>query len=189
MRHSGSGESFQHISQAVKTRGDGAALVYVPTRALSVAVASALRRVGQEAEAYHAGLPPARRELVQTKFISAPRGVVVATCAFGMGIDHPSVRLVAHLGMPGALEAYVQEAGRAGRDGLPARCLLVARRQDAALHQDRLRALGRREGSRARARLRAMRAYVTERNCRRAAIARWFGESAPRCQGCDLCSP
>jgi len=188
IRHSGAGESFRHISQEVTTRGDGAALVYVPTRALAVAVASALRRVGQEAEAYHAGLPPARRELVQTNFISAPRGVVVATCAFGMGIDHPRVRLVAHLGMPGALEAYVQEAGRAGRDGLPARCLLVARRQDAALHQNRLRALGRREGCRARARLRAMRAYVTERNCRRAAIARWFGESAPRCEGCDLCS-
>ncbi|TFG65960.1 MAG: ATP-dependent DNA helicase RecQ, partial [Gemmatimonadales bacterium] len=106
---------------------------------------------------------------------------------FGMGIDHPGVRLVAHLGMPGALEAYVQEAGRAGRDGLPARCLLVARRNDLALHVKRLRALRRPGRSRARARLGAMRAYVEERGCRRAAIARWFGERPPCCRGCDLC--
>ena len=180
-------ETFKHIARAVGLRGDGAALVYVPTRALAVAVAAALRRAGHPSEAYHAGLPAARRALVQTNFLSAPRGVIVATCAFGMGIDHPGVRLVAHLGMPGALEAYVQEAGRAGRDGLPARCLLVAQRQDTVLHLKRLRALGRPSRTRARTRLAAMRGYINERICRRAAIARWFGERPPACGGCDLC--
>jgi ATP-dependent DNA helicase RecQ len=83
----------------------------------------------------------------------------------------------------------VQEAGRAGRDGLPARCLLVARRHDAVLHVKRLNALAPSGRKPARKRLIAMRGYVNERICRRAAIARWFGERAPDCQGCDLCRP
>jgi ATP-dependent DNA helicase RecQ len=180
-------KAFDLVARAVGLRGNGAALVYVPTRALAVAVAAALRRAGHPSEAYHAGLPAVRRTLVQLNFLSAPRGVIVATCAFGMGIDHPGVRLVVHFGMPGALEAYVQEAGRAGRDGFPARCLLIAQRQDAVLHLKRLRALGRPGRARARTRLAAMRGYVNERVCRRAAIARWFGERPPDCEGCDLC--
>ncbi|MEE8488087.1 MAG: RecQ family ATP-dependent DNA helicase, partial [Gemmatimonadota bacterium] len=179
-------EALHQVIRAVGLRGDGAALIYVSTRALAVAVAAALRRAGHPAEAYHAGLTDSRRALVQSNFIGAPRGVIVATCAFGMGIDHPGVRLVAHFGMPGALEAYVQEAGRAGRDGLPARCLLVARRHDAVLHVKRLHALAPSGRKPARKRLTAMRGYVNERICRRAAIARWFGERAPDCQGCDL---
>ncbi len=180
-------EAFDQLARGVGHRGEGAAVVYVPTRALAVAVAAALRRAGQPAEAYHAGLPAPRRALVQSNFLSAPRGVIVATCAFGMGIDHPGVRLVVHFGMPGALEAYVQEAGRAGRDGLSARCLLIVQRQDVVLHLKRLRALGRPGRARARTRLAAMRGYVNERICRRAAIARWFGERPPDCGGCDLC--
>ncbi|MFQ5529454.1 MAG: RecQ family ATP-dependent DNA helicase [Gemmatimonadota bacterium] len=180
--------AFERIARAVGRRGHGAALVYVQTRALSTAVAAALRRAGHRADAYHAGLPVTRRAMVQERFLSAPRGVVVATCAFGMGIDHPSIRLVAHLGMPGALETYVQEAGRAGRDGHPARCLLVVSRQDSILHLKRLRALDGPTRSAARARLSAMTGYVRERVCRRAAISRWFEEPDPVCHGCDLCA-
>jgi len=179
--------SFERVSRAVRERGDGAALVYVQTRALATAVAAALRRAGHPAEAYHAGLPAPHRALVQDRFLSSPRGVVVATCAFGMGIDHPGVRLVAHLGMPGALETYVQEAGRAGRDGRPARCLLVVARHAAKLHMKRLNDLEGAPRSAAHARLSAMIGYVRERDCRRAAIARYFLESMPACSGCDLC--
>jgi ATP-dependent DNA helicase RecQ len=180
--------SFERVARAVRKRGDGAAIVYVQTRALSTAVAAALRRSGDPAEAYHAGLTASRRALVQERFLSSSRGVVVATCAFGMGIDHPGVRLVAHLGMPGALETYVQEAGRAGRDGCPAQCLLVVGRRAARLHIKRLGELEGAPHSAAQARLSAMIGYVRERTCRRAAIARYFGEPIPHCQGCDLCA-
>jgi len=175
------------IERAVRDRGDGAALVYVPTRSLAAGLAAALRRGGQPAAAYHAGLSAARRAAVQVSFLQDPRGVACATCAFGMGIDHAGVRLVAHLGMPGALEAYVQEAGRAGRDGAPARCLLVALPTDRHLHRRRIRELPRAARSRARRRFLAMRAYARERRCRRHAIARYFGEPTPTCAGCDLC--
>jgi ATP-dependent DNA helicase RecQ len=175
------------LAGAVRHRGLGAALVYVPTRALAGGLAAALRRQGQPAIAYHAGLSAERRTAAQAAFLANPRGVVCATCAFGMGIDHPRVRLVAHLGMPGALEAYVQEAGRAGRDGAPSRCLLVHLPSDLRLHRGRIRELPGRARRGARLRLAAMRAYVGERRCRRRAIAAYFGEPAPDCAGCDLC--
>jgi len=162
-------------------------MVYVPTRALATGLAAALRRHGQPAAEYHAGLSPGRRARAQGAFLADPRGVVCATCAFGMGIDHAGVRLVAHLGMPGALEAYVQEAGRAGRDGRPSRCLLVTLPEDVPLHRRRIAELSRRARRPARRRLAAMRRYVAERRCRRAAIAAYFGEAAPECAGCDLC--
>lgn len=175
------------IGRAVADRGDGAAIVYASTRALAAGTADALRRRGARASAYHAGLSPERRAEVQSRFLSDLRGVVCATCAFGMGIDHPGVRLVAHLGMPGALESYVQEGGRAGRDGAPGRCLLVTLPGDSRLHRGRIRELRRRARAAARTRHAAMRAYVRERRCRRRAIARYFGEPPPRCGGCDLC--
>jgi ATP-dependent DNA helicase RecQ len=179
--------ALPRLGEAVRRRGPGAALVYVPTRALAAGLAAALRRHGQPAIAYHAGLSAERRTAAQAAFLADPRGVVCATCAFGMGIDHPRVRLVAHLGMPGALEAYVQEAGRAGRDGAPSRCLLVHLPSDLPLHRGRIRELRAQARRAARHRLAAMRAYVAERHCRRRAIAAYFGEAAPECGGCDLC--
>jgi len=107
-------------------RCPGAAVLYVGTRRRCVRTAAALRRLGVAAAPYHAGLPDRDRRTVQRAFLAGRVRAVCATSAFGMGIDHDSVRLVAHLGIPGSLEAYVQEAGRAGRDGRPARCHLVS---------------------------------------------------------------
>jgi ATP-dependent DNA helicase RecQ len=120
---------------AAVRRSPGAAVVYAPTRSRAVRMAQALRRLGIRASAYHAGLPDAVRARVQEAFLSGRLRAVCATSAFGMGVDHPAVRLVAHLGIPGSLEAYVQEAGRAGRDGAPSDCVLVSHAGDETLQR------------------------------------------------------
>jgi len=187
------------IETALESGRQASALVYLLSRAGTVRLAHELRRRGMGAAVYHAGLDGSTRAALQERFLAGRYRVMCATSAFGMGIDHPRIRLVAHLGMPAALEAYVQEAGRAGRDGLPARCLLLPTRGDIELHRSRIRERGRRLdldrnqareiAARSRARLGAMRGYVAARGCRRAVIARYFGEPPPVCAGCDRCGP
>ncbi len=122
----------------------GAAIVYVDRRKRAEELAERLHTDGVLAAAYHAGLDRARRELAQDRFMRGDLRVIVATIAFGMGVDKSDVRLVAHYTLPRSLEAYYQEAGRAGRDGLPARCVLLYTAYDLEVcarrgEQDRLR--------------------------------------------------
>ncbi|MDT8435549.1 MAG: RecQ family ATP-dependent DNA helicase [Gemmatimonadota bacterium] len=187
------------VRGALRRDSAAAALVYVLSRAATSRTAAALRRLGLPAGAYHGGMDAVTRAGLQDDFLSGRLRVMCATNAFGMGVDHATIRLVVHLGMPPSLEAYVQEAGRAGRDGADADCLLVPLPGDAALHRARVRGSRRtvtRRGDRrtaallARAgmhRLQAMRAYTQSRTCRRAVIARYFGEEPGRCGGCDRC--
>ena len=107
-----------------------AGIVYARTRRSVEEVAEALRAAGVRAEAYHAGLQRELRSAVQRRFTVGQTPVIVATNAFGMGIDKPDVRYVLHLNMPGRLEAYTQEAGRGGRDGEPSECTLLYARAD-----------------------------------------------------------
>lgn len=109
------------------------AIVYTPTRSITEALTRALRFAGFDTVPYHAGLEQGFRRQALERFTSSKLHVVVATCAFGMGIDAPNVRLVVHWQMPPTLEAYYQEAGRAGRDGKDARCVLLYRQGDAEL--------------------------------------------------------
>jgi ATP-dependent DNA helicase RecQ len=117
---------------------DRMAIVYAPTRSTTEAIARALRDAGHRAAPYHAGLTKERRAATLGEFLEDRVDVVVATCAFGMGIDKPDVRLVVHWTLPATPEAYYQEAGRAGRDGELARCVLLWRAGDADLHRRQL---------------------------------------------------
>jgi ATP-dependent DNA helicase RecQ len=116
-------------------REPGCGIVYVPTRNLSEAVARVLRESGVRAFPYHAGLTKERRSATLERFLSNDARVVVATCAFGMGIDKPDVRFVLHWAMPATPESYYQEAGRSGRDGLTSQCVMLFCPGDLAHHR------------------------------------------------------
>ena len=124
-----SGQKYDHIHQVIEADlpvdGLGGAIVYCATRRHTEEVAEYLRDKGIEAGHFHAGLQPETKKDVQQSFISGELQVIVATNAFGMGIDKPDVRLVVHADIPGSLENYLQEAGRAGRDQRAARCVLL----------------------------------------------------------------
>ncbi len=117
-------ERLQRIHALVR-REPGCSIVYAPTRRTVERVRASLARAGVVCAAYHAGLGGDERTRVQERFLGGDVRVVVATNAFGMGIDKPDVRLVVHLQLPTTLEAYYQEAGRAGRDGAPSRCIAL----------------------------------------------------------------
>src|SRR5207248_2246055 len=128
-------EKHALLARALQREGALPAIVYAGTRAGAEELADRLTdELGEQALPYHAGLDRERRAAVQRRFLRDDVRVVVATNAFGMGVDKPNVRTVVHASVPASLEAYYQEAGRAGRDGAPARALLLAENRDKALH-------------------------------------------------------
>jgi ATP-dependent DNA helicase RecQ len=178
----------------------GSAIVYCATRRAVDEVAEMLanRFPRRNVFAYHAGMDAAERTANQEKFMQTPHAVAVATNAFGMGINKPDIRLVVHYNLPGTLEAYYQEAGRAGRDGMPSRCVVLFSYQDRYTHEFFIDKIGQDGGdpdqvatlkARARDKLELMIKYAQTHRCRRKMILDYFGDESDviGCR-CDVCA-
>jgi ATP-dependent DNA helicase RecQ len=167
----------------------GPAIIYAPSRDKAEKIAEQVAASGRPAAPYHAGLEPPIRKRNQSAFVDSEEMVIAATVAFGMGIDKPDVRVVAHAAIPKSIEAYYQETGRAGRDGEPAEAWLFWAGQDFARARQRIEQEvepDRRPAERER--LNALAALVETPGCRRAILLRHFGEDPPeRCGNCDNC--
>lgn len=167
-----------------------AGIVYCRSRMRVEEVAAQLQAEGVRALAYHAGLEAAVRQERQDRFLREDGLIMVATIAFGMGINKPDVRFVAHLDMPKNIEAYYQETGRAGRDGLPANAWMAYGLQD-VVNQRRMIDAGELAGEDhkrvMRSKLDALLALAESSACRRVGLLAYFGEASKPCMNCDNC--
>jgi ATP-dependent DNA helicase RecQ len=181
---------MKQLQTFLKAHEEESGIVYCLSRNAVEETANALCTQGVNALPYHAGLPADVRAANQDAFLTSEGLVLVATVAFGMGIDKPDVRFVVHLDLPSSLEAYYQETGRAGRDGLPAETLLLYGKQDLVLRRSMIE-----QGSSPpeikrveRAKLESLLGVCETATCRRQAILAHFGEIlAQPCGNCDNC--
>ncbi|HBI50526.1 MAG TPA: hypothetical protein DDY21_01615, partial [Candidatus Moranbacteria bacterium] len=184
---------------------EGSGIIYAITRKETEEVVRFFKENGIKAAAYHAGMTGDKRSKIQNDFMENKFKVIVATIAFGMGVDKADIRYVIHVGMPSSPEGYYQEAGRAGRDGENAFCILLHSKSDASLHHFFIMT-GRSEMSAQGknwadakvvtdikyARLDKMKQYVNLDSCRRLLLLEYFGDPAVKnhsgnCKGCDVC--
>jgi ATP-dependent DNA helicase RecQ len=198
------GQRYPELLRITKSLS-GSGIIYALTRKETETIAQYLNENGIETTAYHAGLDGDKREKIQSDFMQDRFRVIVATIAFGMGVDKPDIRFVIHCGMPKNLEGYYQEAGRAGRDGKRAYCVLLHSKKDVSTHKffirkDRLDMESQGKDREEMWRilkikyrtLEEMEAYAIGEECRRMKILRYFKDPAAEkygenCGGCDIC--
>jgi ATP-dependent DNA helicase RecQ len=179
----------KQILTFAKARKGQSGIVYCGTRAKTETLAKALTDNGLRALAYHAGLDAEERRRVETAFQREDGLVVVATVAFGMGIDKPDIRWVAHADLPKSVECYYQEIGRGGRDGAPAETLTLYGADDIRFRRSQIdEGLAPPDRKQAdHGRLNALLGLAEATGCRRQVLLRYFGEASDPCGNCDLC--
>ena len=180
---------MDQLTRFLDNRRSEAGIVYALSRKRTEEIAAHLVAAGYQAAAYHAGLAGSLRHDVQERFLRDDLDIVVATVAFGMGIDKPNVRFVVHYDLPKHIEGYYQETGRAGRDGLPAEALLLYGAQDVVTARRLLEGTENPEQRRIEShKLQAMVGLAESLSCRRRVMLGYFGEDLEAdCGNCDIC--
>lgn len=179
-------QRLQQIFKFLGSRGLQSGIIYCLSRKNTETLAAKLKAKGYDAQAYHAGLAPEQRSRIQENFVNDTTPIIVATVAFGMGIDKSNVRWVIHYNMPKNIEGYYQEIGRGGRDGLKAHALLFYSYAD--VMQLRKFAQGTQTQEIQIAKLERMQQFAEALSCRRKALLNYFGEFITEdCGNCDIC--
>ena len=179
----------RQILEFVSHRKGQPGIIYCGTRAKTETIANALKEAGHSTFYYHGGMPAEERRLVESRFAVEDGLIVVATVAFGMGIDKPDIRWVAHADLPKSIESFYQEIGRAGRDGGAAETYTLYGAEDIRLRRSQidegLASVERKSADHGR--LNALLGLAEALNCRRTTLLEYFGENEVECGNCDLC--
>jgi ATP-dependent DNA helicase RecQ len=193
--------AYEQLLAFIRSRPNDSGIIYCASRKSTESLARNLNEDSVSAKPYHAGLTNVERTRHQDAFLRDDLRVITATIAFGMGINKPNVRFVVHYDLPKNLESYYQETGRAGRDGLPSECVLLFSPGDVAKQLHFIDEKTEKEARIARAQLQQMVHYAETRECRRATLLDYFGETYPAklddvdgetppkvsCESCDNC--